>query len=341
MRDKRPCLIFAISNFPLVSIDDNDNIRGHVYCFEPEDELQKWIKKFGGYKIIGPYPEETQLFVGKYYGENNLEIYRTKRRHDPDTNYPHRFKMSELVCSGHFAPRIFKIAPQAFFTEVNTEIFYGPLIEEDPWVIFKKLAWFQDICCSLPSMINRNDKEIYAVIEWAVFHGEAKTMLDHFSDETPPLLRTVRDNPDALRNPDILEAYIDYRKCMRGDYGRKEAKIMRDYFNAWSIPKKNDADARKQNIAISLLGLLAKHLNDICRKDSGVSIKAANDSGKKLGDDKYRRLKKWAKQNNEARIAAFSPDYLSSLLFKTEPFVNAFLPNGFGESARNLRRHRQ
>lgn len=353
MREKKPCLIFPISNSPLASVDNKNNILSHEYFCESEEDLKPWIKKVGGYKILGPFPEKSQLFVGKYDGDK-LEVFRTKTTKDPDPQYPHRLKISELVCDGFvksplvadaqnrakaagcFDPQILKQFPHFSFTKVNSEIFFGSPME-DSWKVFKELAWFQDICCSLPAMIDKNDKEIREVKQWASFYDDARVALEFFKTDISSLLRTVSCDPDVLRDDkDVLEAYIDFRKCMRGDYGKHKALAMRREFGSHGIPGKNKPSRHKQNLAMSLLGELAKYLNDVCRSQPATTIKGLNDSQKELTTDQYKKIISWAK-NRDARIAAFSLNELSSLLFNTEPYLKTFLGKGFGYSKRRLR----
>ena len=342
MKEKNTPLIFPISNSPLVSVDQAGNILRHEYWNDSNNthglreyiSIQNKHNIYPQWQIAGPFPTEPHLYIGEYRGENNLTIFRTKPHYDPDrNNYPHRFTIREIV--------LFYSEQSPCISEETTEIFYGaPLDKKDAWNVFNKFAWLQDIRSALPAMFDKNEKEIQSTIDWCVFFSCSEKTLDHFLHKIPEIFRTVRDEPESLKNKDVLEAYIDFRKCMRGDYGRKDAKKMRDLFREWCIPSKNDVDSHKQHIAESLISKLAWHLDGVCRKLSRVPIKASNNSLKPISSSAYKKLMLWAQKNNEPRIAALSPGSISALLFNTKPFIKSFLSSGFGVSPKTLSRNK-
>lgn len=342
MREKKPCLTFAISNSPVIILDGNHH--GH---FEHTAENSQVLQKYKDiYKIVCPLPKEHRFFIGKYLGGNNLKIFRTQAGTSLLTSkYPYRLTVTKFVYAG----------PRQEVEEVDVNIFYGnPFSIKQSWEVFHELAWQEDVYAAVSAMSpDMVDCELFAISDFAACHETARSLLNYGgSDDVVLFLNMIRDYPDVLRVNEVRDLLIDllkYSKQGHNKHDETKASDLIESFHENFIPKSNKITATRKMIAEELIANLVEHLNKRCKVDSKIIIKKKNGDrkGRTLDEVTYNKLIQWAKDNNEARIATMvrvHPDRedttrnlnntdvedISTLLCSTPAYIRNSLKKCFG-----------
>jgi hypothetical protein len=351
-----PCLEFLISNSPFVT-----KYGWHAYCEYPEglgdtwadwyketttqetsrlsgnlhgtwenrawQDMRSWVKTTskGELDLVAYLPDAPKLYIAKYYGGNDLRIYQATNTTAPGR---HGYEIDKYILPGMEEP----------IERVHDKFYCGDRVD-DPMDVFKMMAWLQDIPLGTMTLEVENEYIENPWLESDVWRSE-KSVLEEPNLDSFHI--AIRNAPDLLRNPELLDIYITMRKTAMGNNDTK-AKEMRRRLKE-SIPDDKIVNSNWLKLASNLMTELAKHLKGRYKNHFGHHAKGfntKNGTGRSVNAKQHKEFTAWAREVSEARIAALSRAELSALIHRSRNrYIPELLAKGAGVSQKTLSRNR-